>query len=257
MDRLGRLAALMALVLAVACGDRPAPDASAGARSSSGAQGPRPLGDPAAPGQPPGAQPPGAPPPAAASGAASPGEAELEAGWPLHGLVTGTQLVVRDAPDPEAGILGWLRVGSRLRARSGRVQTPTCSTGWVQIHPRGWACAGQGITIEEAPPEAPFEVAPPDREAALPYAYYFVKEPMVPQYHRLPSREAQRESAAFADATSSYSNATLAGPRVCSKGSSAATSQRGPRSSPATSAVASSWPAAASRAWRGASSCAP
>ena len=119
--------------------------------------------------------------------------------FPLHGLVTGLQLTVRKEPDPEADPVGWLRVGARLRLSRERTRTSNCNTGWYRIHPLGWACAGQGIEVGDAPPDSELAVPPPARDAALPYPYWFVKEPMVPEYHQLPSRDAQRAATAFAE----------------------------------------------------------
>ncbi len=123
-------------------------------------------------------------------------EAELDREYPLHGLVTGMQLVVRGAADPESSPVGWLRIGARVRVRSEHVRTPTCSTGWYQLYPQGWACAGQGIEVGEEPPPSELAVPPPARDAALPYMYYYVKDDLTPEYHRLPSRDEQRAAVA-------------------------------------------------------------
>lgn len=119
---------------------------------------------------------------------------------PLHGLVTGTQLTVRRKPDPEAIVLGWLRHGEQVRLKSEPAnKTQTCSSGWYEVHPRGYACAGEGIKLQ---PE-PFDIAPElrsnaDRTAALPYRYLFVKEHKVAEFHQLPSRDQQRAAVAYA-----------------------------------------------------------
>lgn len=142
-----------------------------------------------------------APPGATGLDAEAAAEAErrqkLDAEFPLHGLVTGVQLKVRDRPDPEASVIGWLRVGSRVRLAEDPTKTPTCATGWYPIHPRGYACAGEGIDVAPEPPESVLAQNPPAKDAALPYRYYFVKEPKVPEYHRLPSRGEQRDASAF------------------------------------------------------------
>lgn len=124
-------------------------------------------------------------------------QARIDREFPLHGLVTGLQLVVREAPDPESTTLGWVRVGSRIRLAPEVEKTENCNTGWYRVYPRGWLCAGQGIDVGEEPPTAEFEVPPPDREQALPYGYWMVKEEMVPEYHRLPSRDEQRAALAY------------------------------------------------------------
>ena len=124
--------------------------------------------------------------------------AELDRDWPLHGLVTSPRLVIHREPNADSPSVGWLRVGSRVRLAPDPTRAEGCASGFYRIHPRGYACAGQGITVGETPPVAPFESPPPPRDAALPFTYYLVKEPMVPVYHRLPSRDDQRAAAAYA-----------------------------------------------------------
>ena len=121
----------------------------------------------------------------------------LDRDFPLHGLVTKTQITVRANADSESTILGWLRIGAHVRARRESTQTSTCRSGWYAIYPRGWACAGQGVDFTETAP-ADSEMAP-DLESALPYRYLFVKEQQVPEYHQLPSREDQRAAQAHAE----------------------------------------------------------
>lgn len=121
-------------------------------------------------------------------------EEALDREFPLHGLVTGLQLVVRTEPNPAATVLGQLRIGARIRLKSGPTRTSTCATGWYAIHPRGYACAGEGIDVSPHNVESAVAVAPASTDAALPYQYYFVKDELVPEYHQLPSRDQQRET---------------------------------------------------------------
>ncbi len=123
----------------------------------------------------------------------------LDRDFPMHGLVTGLQISIRKGPSPDATSLGSLRVGSRVRAKTERTRTPTCATGWVALAPMGFACAGEGITLAETPPESELAVPAPSREAALPYDYYFIKDIGTPEYHQLPSRDQQRDVAAWRD----------------------------------------------------------
>jgi hypothetical protein len=125
--------------------------------------------------------------------------AKLDREFPLYGLVTGLQLKVRTKPDPEATLLGWLRIGSSVRLAREPQKTKTCASGWYALHPNGFACAGEGIEVGERPPESPLAFNPPAEDAPLPYAYYFVKDPKAPEFHRLPSRDDQRASRDFAD----------------------------------------------------------
>ena len=127
-------------------------------------------------------------------------EQVVERDFPLHGLVKRAQIVIRDRADPDSTPRGWLRWGQRIRLGTQRVRTSTCNSGFYPLAPRGWVCIGQGIEIGQTPPppEEP-PVSPADQERTLPYLYFFVKEPMVPEYYQLPSREVQRAAQAFAD----------------------------------------------------------
>lgn len=123
----------------------------------------------------------------------------LDREFPKHGLVTGMQLIVRDAPSPEGKTLGWLRVGTRIRTKSDRVTTATCSTGWYALYPRGFACAGEGIKLGDTDPSGDFVASVAAKNSPLPYTYYFVKDVLTPEYHRMPSRDEQRATAAFVE----------------------------------------------------------
>jgi hypothetical protein len=121
----------------------------------------------------------------------------IDAEFPLHGLVTGPQLKLHEKPEADALVVGWLRVGSRVRLAPGPVKTPTCHSGFYRIYPSGHACAGEGIEVGEQPPQSQLAMNPPAQDAPLPYRYFLVKESKVPEYHRVPSREDQRAADDF------------------------------------------------------------
>ncbi len=157
---------------------------------------------------------------------------EIARQWPRIARVEAVQLTVRAEPDPASPPVGWVRQGALLRFQETRRPGPRCRSGFVRVHPKGWLCAGKGLRWlegEEAEraergwlrgeatmgndeatrprdPAAKESFAPPRSEdpesaaleEALPYAYYLVKEPMVPEYHRLPSRDEQRAAQAWA-----------------------------------------------------------
>lgn len=125
------------------------------------------------------------------------GDTKLEEDFPLHGLVSGLQIKIHQQPDPDSPHIGWLRTGSRVRLAQGPVKTKNCATGFYGVSPRGFACAGKGIEVGTTPPASPLALNPPPRDAGLPYAYYFVKEARVPEYHRIPTRDDQRRAADF------------------------------------------------------------
>ena len=192
---------------------------------------------------------------AAAELAAERDKKRMDAEYPLHGLVTGAQLKVRAQPDPDALVIGWLRIGSRVRLAGEPHKTATCSSGFYRLHPSGYACAGEGIEVAKTPPQSELAANPPAQDAPLPYAYYLIKEPKVPEYHRLPSRDEQRAVEAFVQ---HYLELKLKSEERPS--SSCAASSRAKRpgrtSCAATSIAASSSPAPASRCARRGSSCA-
>ncbi len=121
--------------------------------------------------------------------------------YPLYGRVVGAALIVRKAPEPEAVPMGWLRRGEVVRLKPSQDTTPTCKSGWHAIHPKGFACAGEGIEVSEvAPVINDEERTEANRTAVMPYQYYLVKEPKVPEYHQLPSRDQQRAAGLYGDA---------------------------------------------------------
>ncbi|MGE0784532.1 MAG: L,D-transpeptidase [Sandaracinaceae bacterium] len=120
--------------------------------------------------------------------------AMLDREYPLVGAVTAAQIRVRSAPDRESLTIGWLRLGGHVRMRREPVVAPRCATGWYELYPRGYTCAGEGIEPREHGDEAPEGLGElsADRHSALPYRYMFVRDPQTPEYHQLPSREDQR-----------------------------------------------------------------
>jgi hypothetical protein len=109
--------------------------------------------------------------------------------------------VVRDRPDPTALTLGWLRRGEIVRLKPSAEKTATCRSGWHPVHPRGFACAGEGIAVsDKAPTIADEDRAQARRDQAMPYQYYLVKEAKAAEYHQLPSRDQQRATRDYIDA---------------------------------------------------------
>ena len=80
-----------------------------------------------------------------------------------------------------------------MEATKNTAASATCSTGWHPVHPRGYACAGEGIRVLEQAPAADSEDrGEARRDRPLPYQYYMVKEAKAAEYHQLPSRDQQR-----------------------------------------------------------------
>lgn len=143
--------------------------------------------------------------------------ARLDAAFPKHGAVKGVQLRVHTEPNEEATVVGWLRIGSRVRLSAETESGHGCRA-WHRIHPSGWVCGNEGLEIrdEEVPIENPTDLGwrndqveeaaargvlvlpPAARDERMPYDYFYVKESTVPEYHRLPSRDEQRRAGAKA-----------------------------------------------------------
>ncbi|MDH5675875.1 MAG: L,D-transpeptidase [Myxococcales bacterium] len=158
----------------------------------------------------------GADPKAAAEAARKAEAARIDADFPLHGAVTTTELRVLSEPQPEATVIGWLRIGARARLADEEKRVAGCKGGFHRLHPYGWVCKGDGMEVRKTPieverpsddgwKEGQIEKAaakkalvlpPPAGDERLPYSYYYVKEPAVPEYHRLPSRDEQRAAQA-------------------------------------------------------------
>jgi len=140
----------------------------------------------------------------------------LDKTYPNHAAVTGVEVRVYAAPSAEATVVGWLRVGARVRLAALKTKNRGCKKGWYPIHPTGFVCASDGIYVSSTPIDIEYPsdegwkndqekkarsrgalVLPPAaKDAPLPYDYYFVKIPTTPDYHRLPSRNEQRAALA-------------------------------------------------------------
>ena len=145
--------------------------------------------------------------------------ARLDADFPKHGAVTGVIETVHVEPSRSAVIVGWLRLGATVRLGSETRRGEGCEGAWRRVHPIGWVCDDDGLAVSDAAPivEAPTDegwkdgqveaaasrgaivLPPPGRDEPLPYDYYYVKEPTVPEYHRLPSRNEQRAALSKAE----------------------------------------------------------
>ena len=145
-------------------------------------------------------------------------QARFDADYPQYGAVTGTLLRVFTEPSEDETVVGWLRVGARVRLGAEPRRGPGCRA-YLPVHPFGWVCHAEGLEVreseieieeptlegwkedqvEEAAARGALVLPPPARDERLPYDYFYVKESTVPEYHRLPSRNEQRAAIARAD----------------------------------------------------------
>lgn len=122
-----------------------------------------------------------------------PFDAEAEAEYPRHGLVTSLAVVVRAQADLESPIIGTLAAGTRVRTDEERTFGGGCKQGWNRVFPRGWVCRAAGLTVRDEPPDSSLVVSSVQAklDEALPYEYWRIKDEMTPFFHRLPSFEEQ------------------------------------------------------------------
>ena len=121
--------------------------------------------------------------------------AEAEAEFSRHGLVTSLAAIVRERADLEAPILGILRAGTRVRVDEERTFGGGCAEGWNKVYPKGWMCRAAGLTVSDTPPnDGVIAVPQPRVDQPLPYEYWRVKDEMTPFFHRLPSFGEQDEA---------------------------------------------------------------
>lgn len=132
----------------------------------------------------------------------APFDAEAEAQYPRHGLVTSLAVVVRERADLESPIIGVLHAGTRVRTDAERTFGGGCEQGWNRVFPRGWICRLAGLRVEETAPPGSLVVASvrPDVTQPLPYEYWRVKDEMTPFFHRLPTFNEQDQADAAGQA---------------------------------------------------------
>ncbi len=93
-------------------------------------------------------------------------------------------------PDKTSETLGYLRVGARVARSEQPVSKRACPGGWYAIRPLGFVCAGPDASVKEDHPIARALNVEPDRSAAMPYKYAFVRA-IAPNYLRVPSKAEQ------------------------------------------------------------------
>jgi hypothetical protein len=95
---------------------------------------------------------------------------------------------IRQAPSPNARVLGYLRAGGIVDAGDQPAGREGCSGGWYKIQPFGYVCNGPSATLDMGHDVLRIATRRPDTESLLPYLYGIVRKPG-PMYAGLPSRE--------------------------------------------------------------------
>lgn len=163
--------------------------------------------------------------------------ATFEAEWPLHGIAYHFLAQVRARPDSSSPVVGYVRRGSRFRAKAG-VRGPGCPRSWHEVVGGGFVCRGEGFLVGEGPQSFEPSPVPPALEDALPYAYAYVARQDAPQYWRVPS--VSEEAAATSLIAAMRARAAQAAAAVAEEGAPSAEPdlEAPPGGAPTTDAIA-------------------
>jgi hypothetical protein len=95
-------------------------------------------------------------------------------------------------PDRSSPAVGYLRAGARVSRSRRPVHRRGCPAGWYAVRPLGFVCAEDGATIKLDHPVARAIQVEPNRRAAMPYKYAFVRA-IAPNYLRVPTAAQQSQ----------------------------------------------------------------
>jgi hypothetical protein len=135
---------------------------------------------------------------------------EVARRYPAYGITQYHMAHVFEAPKRGARAVGYLRRGARFRASEEITRNKDCPRGWFEVTGGGFACNGEGLSIDSAPPA--FEDAPvlPALAEPLPYVYRKVVNAEIPQYLKLPT-PAEEQAVNMAIASTPASDAGVDG----------------------------------------------
>ncbi len=125
--------------------------------------------------------------------------AAYEASWPMHGVCYHYLGQIHARADASSRIVGYMRRGSRFRAREGRAG-PGCARGWHEVEGNGsgvggFVCRGEGFQLGTTAQTFEPSPVPPSLADALPYAYARVGRADAPEYWRMPSHDEEASAA--------------------------------------------------------------
>jgi hypothetical protein len=113
-------------------------------------------------------------------------------GGPSRIAAKAMQTWVHMYPDDETPYLGYLRAGTIVdRSEAPIVRTKRCRSGWYEVLPRGYVCAGRRATLDLDDPVVVASWKRPRRGEPLPYAYVRPGEVLPYLYFTLPSKADQ------------------------------------------------------------------
>jgi hypothetical protein len=106
----------------------------------------------------------------------------------LHGAAGYEVVAVYAKPDMDSARLGFLRIGTRVRAGE-RVVNEDCHKGWYPIEGGGFACASKGLMVDQRPPFMSYEPAAARMDQPFPYDWAYVRQWNTPMWWQVPNTE--------------------------------------------------------------------
>jgi lipoprotein-anchoring transpeptidase ErfK/SrfK len=97
---------------------------------------------------------------------------------------------VLEKPEPNAKVLGTLRLGARVSRSAQPVGREGCAGGYYAVRPVGFVCTGDEATINLEHPLARALQTEPNLAWPMPYRYGFIRA-IAPNYLRVPTKEEQ------------------------------------------------------------------
>lgn len=120
---------------------------------------------------------------------AAPSEEELT----LRALAGYEIVAIHSKPDIDSTKLGFLRIGTRLRATA-KTDDPDCPKGWYELEGGGYACASKGLVVDKKDPYLSYAPAKAKVDTPFPYEWAYVRRWNAPMWWRVPTVEEVAEA---------------------------------------------------------------
>ena len=106
----------------------------------------------------------------------------------LHAAAGYEVVAIHAAPRKDSDHVGFLRIGTRLRATE-KIVNDDCPRGWHQLEGGGYACASRGLMVDAKPPFMSYQPAAPRVAEPFPYDWAYVRQWNTPQWWQVPNAE--------------------------------------------------------------------
>ncbi len=104
----------------------------------------------------------------------------------LHAIAGYEIVAVYAKPSRESDKLGFIRLGTRLRAGT-KIVGEDCRKGWYALEGGGFACASRGLQVDTRPPFMKSPPKAPRMDQPFPYDWAYVRKWNSPMWWRVPT----------------------------------------------------------------------